>query len=67
MLNISFDLDETTHKITNLKVIDKEVVTKPEEILTGADLQVMDTKLQFTSDSIKKLKAKVGDRIAINY
>ena len=67
MLNISFDLDETTHKITNLKVIDKEVVTKPEEILTGADLQVMDTKLQFTSDSIKKLKAEVGDRIAINY
>lgn len=68
MLNISFDFDEITHQILNLKVIEKEELIKPEIQITGDyDLQVLDGKIQLTSEAVQKLGVVVGDRIAINY
>lgn len=65
MLNISFDFDESTHKVSNLKVTNKEV---PELKITGPyDLRVLGNTIQLTSDAVSKLGASTGDRIAINY
>ena len=64
MFNISFDFDETTHKVSNLKVIEKEEV---KEIISPYDLKVLDNKIQLTSDALDKLTVSIGDRIAINY
>lgn len=67
MLNISFDFDESTHKVSNVKVIEKETLVKELEAYGDYDLQVLDNKIQLTSDATKKLGVVVGDRIAINY
>ena len=68
MLNISFDFDETTRKISNFKVVDFEKPSTIEkEIISDFDLQVLDNKIQLSSEAINKLQAEVGDRIAINY
>lgn len=70
MLNISFDFDETTHKVSHLIVteIDKNQETKP--IITdnyNYDLKILDSSIQFTSEATEKLGIKIGDRISINY
>lgn len=65
MLNISFDFDESTHKVSNLKVIEKEVIEP--KIEGPYDIQILDNKIQLTSDAVEKLGVIVGDRIAINY
>lgn len=68
ILNISFDFDDSTHKINNLKVIEKQEIITPEIIISGDyDLQVLDNKIQLTSEAVKKLNASTKDRIAINY
>ena len=68
MLNVSFDFDEATHKISNLKVTNKEEILKQElEIVGDYDLKVLDGKLQLTSEAVKKLGVVTKDRIAINY
>lgn len=68
MLNISFDFDESTHKVSNLKVTTKEVIVKPEPKIVGPyDMKILDNKIQFTSDAVEKLGAVTGDRLAINY
>ena len=67
MLNISFDFDESTHQISNLKVIEKEFIKSEIEIIKNYDLQILDNKIQLTSEAVQKLNAIVGDRIAINY
>ena len=68
MLNISFDFDETTRKISNFKVVDFEKPSTIEkEIISDFDLQVLDNKIQLSSEAINKLQAEIGDRIAINY
>ena len=59
MFTISFDFDETTKKIKNLKVISSD---------PGAPtLQVLDNKIQFTQAAIELIGAKVGDKLVINY
>ena len=65
MLNISFDFDESTHKVSNLKVIEKEIIEP--KIEGPYDIQILDNKIQLTSDAVEKLGVIVGDRIAINY
>ena len=68
MLNISFDFDESTHKISNLKVIEKEKLTIPEiEVIENYDLKILDNKIQLTSEAIDKLGITIGDRVSINY
>lgn len=65
MLNISFDFDESTHKVSNLQVIEKEVIES--KIEGPYDIQILDNKIQLTSEAVEKLGVVVGDRIAINY
>lgn len=63
MFTISFDFDETTKKITNLKVvsIDKSLPTSDNYI------EVQDNKLKFGKEAISLLEANPGDRIQVNY
>ena len=65
MLKISFDFDESTQKVTNVKV------TKSNSTITAStksyDLVVEENKLVLTTEAINKLGAVAGDRIAINY
>ena len=66
MLSISFNFDEKTQKVTNLKVQTYEKPVKT-NIVNKYDLEVTDNKLSFTSEALEKLDAKAGDRLAINY
>lgn len=59
MFTISFDFDETTKKIKNLKV----VLSNPGTPM----LQVLDNKIQLTQAAIELIGAKVGDKLVINY
>lgn len=65
MLKISFDFDESTQKVTNVKV------TKSNSTITAStksyDLVVEENKLVLTTEAINKLGAVAGDRISINY
>jgi hypothetical protein len=63
MLRISFDLDEGTLKVSNLKVTNTSVSASTKEY----DLEVDENKLNLTSDAVDKLGAVAGDRIAVNY
>ena len=64
MFNISFDFDEVTQKVTNLKVTSLSKVNLDE----GEPLvQLMDNKLKLTPKAIKMIGAQVGDRIQVNY
>ena len=63
MLKISFDFDETTQKVSNLKVVNTSVTASTKEY----DLEVDENKLNLTSDAVSKLGAVAGDRISVNY
>lgn len=61
MFKISFDFDEVSQKVTNIKVESKKSVQK------AFDLEVEENKLCLTSDALNKLGATIGDRLSINY
>ena len=64
MFNISFDFDEVTQKVSNLKVTSLSKVNLNE----GEPLvQLMDNKLKLTPKAIEMIGAQVGDRIQVNY
>lgn len=64
MFNISFDFDEVTQKVSNLKVTSLSKVNLDE----GEPLvQLMDNKLKLTPKAIEMIGAQVGDRIQVNY
>ena len=68
MLSISFDFDEQTQKVSNLKVTSTEKKNTVKNTVSGTyALEVCDNKLQLTDDAITKLNAVAGDRIAVNY
>lgn len=67
MFNISFDFDENTQKVSNLKVVGRESVIKELESYKNFDIQVLDNKIQLSSEAVTKLEAVAGDRISINY
>ena len=64
MLKISFDFDEITKKVTNVKVVTSDSI---ETTTKEYDLEVDENKLSLTSNAVNKLGAVAGDRIAINY
>ena len=64
MFKISFDFDETTKKISNIKVVSD---TPKEVDLTNPTLLVLDNKLKLSDSAIALLNATANDRIAINY
>lgn len=64
MFKISFDFDEITQKISNIKVISE----KPKVVdLTNPTLLVLDNKLQLSESAINILNVTAGERIAVTY
>lgn len=64
MFKISFDFDETTKRVSNIKVVSET----PKEIdLSNPTLSVLDNKLKLSGSAISLLNAKANDRLAINY
>lgn len=66
MLSISFDFDETTKKVSNVKVVTTSNIAQGASA-KDYELEVDENKLILTSDAITKLGAVAGDRIAVNY
>ena len=64
MFNISFNFDEVTQKISNLKVTSLSKVNLDEG---EAMVQLMDNKLKLTPKAISMIGAQPGDRIQVNY
>lgn len=65
MLKISFDFDESTQKVSNVKVVNsKSTITASTK---SYDLGVEDNKLVLTPNAINQLGAVAGDRISVNY
>ena len=62
MLKISFDLDEITKKISNLKV-----VSISNEVLESATIEVLDNKLKLSKAAVDMLGAAANDKVTINY
>ena len=62
MLKISFDLDEVTKKISNLKV-----VSISNEVLESATVEVLDNKLKLSKAAIDMLGASANEKVTINY
>ena len=61
MLKVSFEFDEISQKVSNLKV--ETVITEKKDY----DVIVDENKLDFTASAIRSLCANAGDRISINY
>lgn len=61
MFKISFDFDEVSQKVSNVKVETAAVVSK------SYDLEVDENKINLTPKAISKLGAVAGDRISVNY
>ena len=61
MFKISFDFDEVSQKVSNVKVETAAVVSK------SYDLEVDENKINLTPKAISKLGAIAGDRISVNY
>lgn len=59
MFTISFDFDETTKKIKNLKVVSIEPGLPT--------VQALENKLQLSPSAIELIGVKPGDRLSINY
>lgn len=64
MLNISFNFDEVTQKVSNLKVTSLSKVNLDE---SKAMVQLMDNKLKLTPKAIEMIGVQPGDRIQVNY
>ena len=62
MLRVSFEFDEVSQKISNLKVESANAIVNK-----SYDLKVDENKLELTSSAINKLGAIAGDRISVNY
>lgn len=59
MFTISFDFDETTKKIKNIKVVSIET--------ESPTLRVLDNKLELSSEALKLMGVKPEDRLTITY
>lgn len=65
MFKISFDFNETSKQISNVKI--KEVSTPEDTGIYTYELEVEDNKLKLYPPAIEKLKAATDDRISIQY
>ena len=61
MFTISFNFDETTQAITNLKVIDLNIVPK------NGIIDVAKASIKLNDDALMLLHAVAGDRISVQY
>lgn len=62
MLKISFDFDEISKKVSNVKVESTQKAS-----VKSFDMEVEENKISLTSEAINKLNAVAGDRISVNY
>lgn len=62
MLKISFDFDETTKKVSNVKVI-----TVSKEITESPIIEVLDNKLKLSNAALTKMGVSADDRLSIEY
>ena len=73
MLRISFDFNETSKIVSNVKVEDingsRKIVSNssPNIPEIGPDVEVLDNKLQLSQSAVAKLDARADDRISIQY
>ena len=63
MFTISFDFDEITKKVSNIKVISVDKTNPPSDNY----LEVQENKIVLGKEAINLLEAKSGDRIQVNY
>jgi hypothetical protein len=63
MFTISFNFDETTKKVSNLKVTMVDETVPPDENY----ISVQDNKLKFGQDALSLLNVSSGDRIQVTY
>lgn len=64
MFSISFDFDETTQKVSNLKVVS----LVPKELPESENyIEVQDNKLKLGKAAVSMLNAKADDRISVCY
>jgi hypothetical protein len=63
MFTISFNFDETTKKVSNLKVTIVDETVPPDENY----ISVQDNKLKFGKDALSLLNVSSGDRIQVTY
>jgi len=64
MFSISFDFDETTKKVSNVKVVERKSIDMLQE---GAVVEVLDAKLLLSKDAVDLIGAKSDDRITVSY
>lgn len=62
MLKISFDFDETTKKVSNVKVI-----TVSKEVTESPTIEVLDNKLKLSNAALTKMGVSADDRLSIEY
>lgn len=64
MFKISFDFDETTKKISNIKVVSE---TPKVLDLTNPMLHVLDNKLQLSESAMNLIGVTANERVTITY
>lgn len=64
MFKISFDFDETTKKISNIKVVSE---TPKVLDLTNPTLHVLDNKLQLSESAVNLIGVNPNERVTITY
>ena len=75
MLRISFDFNETSKSVSNVKVEELEsgksrgIISNssPKIPDIGPDLEVLENKLQLSKSALNKLGVKADDRISVQY
>lgn len=64
MFTISFDFDEVTQKVSNLKVTS----VKPTELPVSDNyIEVQENKIKFGKTALSLIGACANDRVSINY
>lgn len=64
MFKISFDFNEQTKTVSNVKVVSLDSTTASSN---SYDMRVEENKVSLTLEAVNKLGAVAGDRISINY
>lgn len=63
MIKVSFEFDENTKTVSNVKVTECKLVPK----ISNCDVDLQATKLLLSNNCISKLNAVVGDKISVQY
>lgn len=67
MLNISFDFNENTLQVSNVRVTQNTHTNISKVNSNNYDMEVVENKIILTSNALEKLGVSTGDRVSINY